>query len=164
MLRLAAALVTILLLAAVAAASASAAERSPAIAVVVGSGGAKTLQIADLALIYRRKQLFWKDGHRINPVNLPASNPLRRVFSELVLDASPDDLERYWNDMYFHGISPPYVLASNEAVLRFVAQTPGAIGYVDYCAVGERATVLMVLTSAGPISEARARADCTPTP
>jgi hypothetical protein len=35
--------------------------------------------------------------------------------------------------MYFHGVLPPYVLASEEAVILFVSATPGAIGYVSAC-------------------------------
>lgn len=136
------------------------AESSAAIAVVIHPARTDSVELDDLALIYRRKQLFWDDGSRINPVNLPARNPLRRTFSEVVLGASPEALERYWNDMYFHGLSPPFVLSSDEAVLRFVAQTPGAVAYVSYCNVDERARVILVLTASGPVSEASARARC----
>jgi ABC-type phosphate transport system substrate-binding protein len=133
------------------------------IAIIVGKQHAdRQMRIGDLALIFRRKQLFWKDGTRINPVNLPANDRLRQVFSRSVLGASPEDLEKYWNDMYFHGVSPPFVLASEEAVLRFVAQTPGAIGYVSYCNVDARARVLLVVSQAGVVSVEAARAHCHP--
>jgi len=134
---------------------------APLIAVVVSATSPATrLGLPELALIYRRKQLFWPDGTKINPVNLPVTNALRRTFSDVVLDASPDDLEAYWNDMYFHGIAPPYVLASDEAVLRFVAQTQGAVGYVAYCNVDQRARVLLVLSDSGLVDAASARASC----
>jgi hypothetical protein len=42
------------------------------------------------------------------------------------------------------------VLASVEAILRFVAATPGAIGYVPACAVDGRVRLLMVLPVADP--------------
>jgi hypothetical protein len=99
----------------------------------------------ELARIYRRQTLFWKDGARVIPVNLPANHPLRRSFSRLVLGALPEDLATYWNEQYFHGISPPYVLASEEAVLQFVAATPGAIGYVNTTAVNGPVRVLLSL-------------------
>jgi hypothetical protein len=137
-----------------------AAQADPLIAVVVAKGSAETLRLGDLALIYRRKQLFWKDGTKVTAVNLPVKNPLRRIFSKTVLGATPEDLEKYWNDMYFHGISPPYVLSSDEAVLRFVAQTRGAIGYVAYCSVAERARVVLILSASGPVTEEVARASC----
>ena len=57
----------------------------------------------------------------------------------------------YWNTQYFQGVSPPYVLASEDAVLEFVATTPGSIGYVSTRALNGGVKVLMHLSS----SEAR---------
>ncbi len=99
-------------------------------AVIVAPGHAKELNKEYLTLIFKRKKLFWNDGSKVQPVNLPASNPFRRAFSQAVLGASPEELDKYWNDLYFHGISPPFVLSSERAVMHFVAETPGAIGYV----------------------------------
>jgi ABC-type phosphate transport system substrate-binding protein len=86
-----------------------------------------------ISLIYRRKQKYWENGTRIQPVNLPTSHPLRRTFSETILGQTPEALEEYWRERYFHGVLPPYVLASEEAVILFVSATPGAIGYVSTC-------------------------------
>ena len=105
----------------------------------------EALNKEELGRIYRRKKLFWESGEKIIPVNLPAAYPLRRHFSRLVLGLLPEDMEAYWNEQYFHGISPPYVLASEEAVLQFVATTPGAIGYVSAAAVNDRVHVLLYL-------------------
>ncbi len=99
----------------------------------------------ELASIYGRKKLFWENGARIIPVNLPAAHRLRRSFSRLVLGALPEAMAAYWNAQYFHGIAPPYVLASEEAVLQFVATTPGAIGYVSASAVNRQVRVLLTL-------------------
>ena len=131
-----------------------------AIAVIAAPGHGKNLRKDDLALIYKRKKQFWADGSKVQPVNLPASSPLRREFSQAVLGASPEELEKYWNDMYFHGISPPYVLSSEEAVLRFVAETPGAIGYVPYCSTAGRANIVLVITAAGHVGEDAGGMDC----
>jgi ABC-type phosphate transport system substrate-binding protein len=105
------------------------------------------LNLEELARIYRRKKLFWEDGARVIPVNLPTDHPLRRDFSRLVLGALPDDqkLKEYWNAQYFHGIAPPYVLASEDAALQFVITTPGAIGYVSAAAVNAKVHVLLYL-------------------
>jgi hypothetical protein len=91
----------------------------------------EALSKEELGRVYRRKKLFWESGEKIIPVNLPAAYPLRQRFSRLVLGLLPEGMEAYWNEQYFHGISPPYVLASEVAVLQFVATTPGAIGYVS---------------------------------
>ena len=146
---------------------AGAAEPTPAIAIVTAPGPARALDLAQLALVFRRKKLVWSDGLRVTPVNLQATDPLRLLFTRVVLGTSPPELERYWNDMYFHGISPPHVLASQEAVLRFVSQTPGAVGYVSACEVDARVQVVLALTAAGPIAMDAATAGCpkrTPRP
>lgn len=86
-----------------------------------------------ISLIFKRKQKYWENGTRIQPVNLPTTHPLRRTFSQAILGQTPEALEDYWREMYFHGVLPPYVLASEEAVILFVGSTPGAIGYVSAC-------------------------------
>lgn len=118
-----------------------------AIAVVVGRGQAETtpLSPALVAGIFARKRQLWRDRTSILPVNLPASHPLRRNFSRWVFDRTPEEMQAYWNDQYFHGVVPPPVLASEEAVLRFVTSTPGAIGYVSLCVVDRRVEVLAVV-------------------
>jgi len=129
------------------------------IAVIVAPGQARNLKKDDLALLFKRKKLFWGDGVKAQPVNLPASHPLRRGFSLAVLGHTPEDLEKYWNDLYFHGISPPYVLASEEAMLRFVAETPGAIGYVPYCSADARVAIGFVI-AAGRVLDDLPEVDC----
>jgi len=86
-----------------------------------------------IALMFRRKQNFWDNGVRVQAVNLPASHPLRHTFSLTVLGQTPEAMEEYWREMYFNGVLPPHVLASEEAVILFVSSTPGAIGYVSTC-------------------------------
>lgn len=130
------------------------------IAVIVAPGYAKLLKKEDLALIFKRKKLFWSDGSKVQPVNLPAFNPYRNAFSQAVLAASPAELEKYWNDMYFHGISPPYVVSSEEAVLRFVTETPGAVGYLPFCNVNNRVAIVLVISPAGRISDDISSVSC----
>jgi hypothetical protein len=113
-----------------------------ALVVVTHPGvAASAAQGRNLADVFRRKLLVDARGNRLVPVNLPGRDPLRRAFSSAVLGRQPEDMESYWNERYFHGISPPPVVASVEAVLRFVAATPGAVGYVPACAVDGRVVV-----------------------
>ncbi len=112
--------------------------------VVAAQAPAASLTLEELAQVYRRRRQF-VGGQRVQPINLPAAHGLRRFFSQSVLQQAPEDMEDYWRDMYFNGIFPPFVLASEEAVLRFVSSTPGAIGYVSACALDRRVTVLLML-------------------
>lgn len=97
-----------------------------------------------VSLIFRRKQNYWENGTRIQPVNLPPAHPLRRAFSQAILGHRPEAMEDYWREMYFHGVLPPHVLASEEAVLIFVRATPGAIGYVSGCIPEQGVDVVLV--------------------
>ncbi len=118
------------------------------IAVIVPLAGAKrAVSPDDLALIFRRKKLYWSDGSKIIPVNLSASNPIRSEFSAAVFGEAVEASESYWNDMYFHGITPPFVLASDEAVIRFVAQSDGGVGYVPLCSADKRVAVALIIDS-----------------
>jgi hypothetical protein len=124
----------------------AAGTQDPGISVIMAPGAAQPkLNRDDLALIFKRQKRFWEDGQHVQPVNLSANHPLRRAFSMQIFGRGPEDLEDYWRDMYFHGVLPPYVLASEEAVIRFVASTPGAIGYVSHCLLDHRVSVVMRL-------------------
>ncbi len=108
--------------------------------VVAADVNAETLKLTPqkLKLIYLRKQLYWPNGQRIQAVNLHTENPLRKQFSQAVLGNLPAEQVNYWNEQYFNGVLPPYSVNSEEAVLRYVAQTSGAIGYVNACVVDSR--------------------------
>ena len=113
-------------------------EQAEQIAVIVAkTHTTQTLSRADLARIYQRRQRFWNNGAKIVPFNLAAEHPIRRQFSVYIFNRSPEDMQDYWDTQYFHGVSPPYALASEEAVIQFVASTPGAIGYVPANIVNE---------------------------
>jgi ABC-type phosphate transport system substrate-binding protein len=114
---------------------------TPIIAIVVTSNqkmDALKLEPNELSLIYWRKQLYWPNGQRIKPVNLSTEHELRLQFSQKILGSAPKSQIDYWNGQYFNGVLPPYSVNSEEAVLRYVSQTDGAIGYVNACAVDNR--------------------------
>lgn len=121
--------------------SAIAHERQPIIAVVVDAKENLTeLKFTnnELRLIYWRKQLYWPMGRRIKPINLTAEHPLRSQFTQAVLGSLPKMQIDYWNGLYFDGISPPHSVNSEEAVIRFITQTDGAIGYINACKIDNR--------------------------
>ncbi|CAN5879964.1 ABC transporter substrate-binding protein [soil metagenome] len=115
--------------------------------VVIASPGVTEHHLSreTLRRIFTRKQALWPSGVHIQPVNLPADHPLRRAFSQSILGGPPQAFEDYWRDMYFHGVLPPHVLASEEAVLLFVATTPGAIGYVSSCPGNLKLSIVLVV-------------------
>lgn len=117
----------------------------PRVAVIVAAGEPlPALGLEELAQIYRRRKQFI-GPQRVQPANLPPQHALRRHFSQQVLKRTPEEMEPYWRDLYFNGVFPPFVVASEEAMLRFVAATPGAIGYVSACLVDRRVATLLHL-------------------
>ena len=117
-----------------------------AIAIVTQpSNEVSNLSLETLKLVYLRKLMLDSNGNRWLPLNLPSSHELRIAFSLALFKSLPDEQESFWNEQYYQGITPPHVLASEEAVLRFVAITPGAIGYVHQRNVDDRVKVLAVI-------------------
>jgi ABC-type phosphate transport system substrate-binding protein len=106
---------------------------------------AQPLSRESVSLMFRRRQNYWEDGTRIQPVNLPASHALRQAFSECIFGRQPQSMDDYWREMYFHGVLPPHVLASEQAVVLFVLSTPGAIGYVSSCPADARVNVVLTV-------------------
>ena len=103
--------------------------------------------------IYLRKIFLNADDRAYVPVNLPPVAWLRSAFSSAILHMNASQLQTYWDRQYFQGISPPYVLKSQAAVAKFVAVTPGAIGYVQPCFLTPKVHVILLIpidsTSAG---------------
>lgn len=100
------------------------------IAVVVHPSRPGALRIEEIARIYLKQQLFWDGGDAILPINQEARSAIRRDFEAVVLGSRAGSLADYWNRAYFRGVLPPATLASHEAVRRFVAGEPRAIGYL----------------------------------
>lgn len=96
--------------------------------------------------VFLKKIFVDRGGQPLIPVNLPAGSPLREAFAREVIHLPGTQQDDYWNRQYFQGVSPPYVLASQEAVVRFVAATPGAIGYVTPCYVDSSVRVVFELS------------------
>jgi ABC-type phosphate transport system, periplasmic component len=106
--------------------------------------------------VFLEKIFVDKDGRRLIPVNLPAGSPLREAFAQEVTHLPDAQQGDYWNRQYFQGVSPPYVLASQQAVVRFVAVTPGAVGYVMSCYADSSVRVVFEL----PLPDEAAAAAC----
>jgi hypothetical protein len=119
--------------------------------VIVPAQRSDTPNADEISLIFKRRKLFWEDGSRIQAVNLPPDHPLRQRFSRSILKMSSDALETYWNQQYFNGVVPPHVLASEAAMLRFVADTPSAIGYVSACQPDSRVRVILLISADGRV-------------
>lgn len=118
------------------------------------------LPVTTLSNIFRRRLQIDEMGYPYVPINLPVDHTLRVAFSRALFGQRPRDMQAYWNEQYYLGITPPYVLASTEAVMRFVAATPEAVGYVLGCDVNDTVRVVARLSvsaaARGPTLNCRA--------
>lgn len=101
------------------------------LAVIVHPSRAGALSRETVQRMYLKRQRFWDDGHAIVAINQEVTTPARETFTHLVFGDEAARLPAYWNEQYFHGVLPPIILGSEEAVVRYVASRPDAIGYVD---------------------------------
>jgi ABC-type phosphate transport system substrate-binding protein len=116
------------------------------VSVIVHPSRAGAITARDVRAIYLKQKLFWDDGAAIVAINREAGSVSRELFSAKVFGQSSRELAAYWNQRYFEaGEFPPATLASDDAVLRFVAANPNAIGYVVTEEVGSSVSVAIVL-------------------
>jgi len=86
---------------------------------------------AALTQIFLKQAAKWGDGSPAQPVDQSVKSPVRSVFSNRLLGRPVMDVQIYWQRRMSDGIVPPPVRTTDEDVVAFVAQTPGAIGYVS---------------------------------
>lgn len=74
----------------------------------------------------------WPDGTPVRVFVLEDSHPVHQEFAKSVLQMYPYQLRQNWDRLLYSGTGqPPIVVASEEELLRRVAETPGGIGYLS---------------------------------
>jgi ABC-type phosphate transport system substrate-binding protein len=86
---------------------------------------------AALTSIFLKQAPRWGDGSSVLPVDQSVRSPVRRSFSNDVLQQGLVEVQVYWQRKMATGLIPPPVKTSDEEIVSFVASTPGAIGYVS---------------------------------
>lgn len=101
----------------------------------------------DVSGLFLKKVERWDTGSRVSPVDQPAASACRAAFSLGIHGKDVEAVKKYWRKLVFSGLGePPQELASEAAVVDFVAHNVGGVGYVcgDVASV-ERVRVLKVL-------------------
>ena len=84
------------------------------------------------ARAFLKKVSRWGNDRRIAPVDLVVDAVARKHFSDDVLRRTPTAVRHYWQQKLFSGQEvPPPELDTEEAVIRYVLEHPGAVGYVS---------------------------------
>ena len=106
---------------------------SDVVVITNNSVSENTLSKQDLSNIYLGKKSSWGDGSKINFVVL-TGDPLS-TFLQSYVGKSESQFNTFWKKQVFTGKgSPPKEFDSDQAMVEFVAQTSGAIGYVSTAA------------------------------
>lgn len=104
----------------------------PFVVIVHPSNSAGALDRKFVSDAFLKKVTRWPGGDVIRPVDLPPDSPVRARFSDDVLNRSVQAVKSYWQQIIFSGRDvPPPELASDADVMKYVATTPGAVGYVS---------------------------------
>ena len=101
--------------------------------VVVNSANTMTeIDVGNLSRIYLKKTASWPDGSEAFPVDMAPDTELRKEFSKAVHGRDAAAIKSYWQRQIFSGKgTPPMEFSSEEDLLFFVSEMPGAIGYVS---------------------------------
>lgn len=74
----------------------------------------------------------WPDGMPVRVFVMPDNTPQHRAFAKNRLRLFPRQLRRVWDRQLYTGTGQaPEIVASEAQMLRRVAETPGAVGYLS---------------------------------
>ena len=114
------------------------------LAIVVNPGySGEKINIEEVRSLFQGKKRNLPNGARAKVVDQSSGSPARGKFLSEVLEQSEADSNRYWSRQIFSGKTRPAVLDSAEAVKRWVALTPQAIGYIDIKDVDRSVKVIL---------------------
>ena len=138
-------LVTLLALGALCIAGGAGAETRGYKLVVNKANAASSLQKGEVAKMFMKQSMKWQSGTAVEPVDQSPSAAVRERFSSDVHGKAVGAVQSAWQRIIFSGRGvPPPEVASDDAVIAFVAEHPGGIGYVGEGAATDRVKVVDV--------------------
>ena len=100
--------------------------------IVNKSNGITSISKSDLSDLFMKKETKFSSGERVVPVDQKGNSSVRKSFSSDVLNKSVAAIKSYWQQSVFQGkATPPVEKSSDQEVIAYVANNPGAIGYVS---------------------------------
>ena len=115
------------------------------IAIIVHPSNNNTISEDDINRIFLGKNKSFESGDSIKAVNLKSGDDIRTEFEKKALGKSSKQVKAYWSKLIFSGKAKPLVESgSDEEALKFVADNPEAIAYIDANKVNDSVKVVKV--------------------
>ena len=108
-------------------------EHEEFLVIVHQSNPYSEITLEELSNMFLKKVSRWeKSDGLVHPVDLLDDSPVRELFSKVVHGRKVASIKAYWQRQIFSGRDiPPPEKETEQDVLKFVAQKPGAIGYIS---------------------------------
>lgn len=101
------------------------------VVIVNKSNPITSLPLAELRRVFRKQTRMWRHGDSMVPVDWDATSEVREQFCRVVMGRTVREMSDFWvQQSITQGLAPPSTQKSARAILRFVANVPGAISYV----------------------------------
>lgn len=116
------------------------------LSVIVNRDNNNTVDVALVKKIYLGSTTRWPLGGTVVVLDLPEDSPATASFAAKVIGKSVLALRDLWAQNVFTGRAlPPKVLASDEEVVKMVARSKNAIGYVRSSSADKRVKVVLTV-------------------
>jgi ABC-type phosphate transport system substrate-binding protein len=108
-------------------------KQSVAIEIIVNeSVDLSTVSYQQIKSIYLGQQSHWPNGNLIKLYKLPSKHKTHQSFVKNTLGLYPYQFNRRWQKLFFSGFaSKPTEVSTEKDIAKAVANTPGAIGYIE---------------------------------
>ena len=112
--------------------------------VIIGHPSNNTKLTKEVATkMYLGKAKKFPGGGKAAPVDQSLGNDSRKAFYGKTVGKSDSQIKAHWSRLLFSGKGkPPKVLDNDDAVKKWVAGHPEALGYIDSSAVDDTVKVL----------------------
>jgi ABC-type phosphate transport system substrate-binding protein len=103
------------------------------------------IEKSDLLDCYTGDKSLWSDDKTVIIFDLKQKGEVRDAFYNF-LEISPTRIKTIWMKRLLSGdADPPEFLESEDEMLKKVASTPGAIGFVSQSAINEDVKILLII-------------------
>mgnify|MGYP000485754019 FL=1 len=118
---------------------------SPVSIVVNSSVDINELSLKDVRAIFTMKKRLWVDGKQVRVFVLPDDDSLHKQFCIKVLGVFPRQLESVWYRLVYSGTGhAPIEVGSEQELLERVANTEGAIGYIQSVSENDKTKIITI--------------------